>query len=115
MMNICAVCGSDMAPLFSSLYCPNDCDKNEIRTLVWEGGTYRYIILECGRSENAVPKWVRYGWNQEYSDAIDINNIANHQGMDADKIHIGWPIGNRTLYKTCKYILFSEKLPQNQR
>ena len=28
-MNSCGVCGREMKPLFSSYFCPNDCDKSD--------------------------------------------------------------------------------------
>lgn len=56
-------CGESMKPLFTSFFCPNDCDRGgstiKSTTFLWKGKTFRVARV---KKLQPFPAWVVYAW-----------------------------------------------------
>lgn len=114
MNSYCNFCGEDMLPLFTGLFCKNNCDKlpkDGSKILEWEGNKYRYIIQKV-KDDFKIPPWAVFAWNQTKF-PLDLNNMKSHEGQPAPPLtYIGWDIeGNESIFEYgVTYVFFSSIL-----
>lgn len=58
-MQTCASCGSAMRPLFTSMFCPNECDPSGPRSIEIDSERWWVALVP---PEGKIPSWATMGW-----------------------------------------------------
>lgn len=112
-MRECDSCGRKMLPLFTTFFCPNDCDRlppepgSQIGIVVWPRARFKVIRVPGGVP---LPDWVESGWSlmKDFYSPIEDSNTPFKELIrlfneviiaKPDKIHPGWLMDEPTRKK----------------
>lgn len=117
----CDNCRSPLRPLFTSFFCPNDCDRDggESRVISWGGRRFRMKRVSQGER---LPAWAESAWNFVDSTKRDDPSLTLDQLAEAwndyvtcqyDEKQPGWLLSNHGMKISCTRgaLVFSAALP----
>lgn len=58
-MQTCSSCGERLRPLFTSLFCPNECDASGPRSIAIDSERWWVALVSPG---GKIPTWATKGW-----------------------------------------------------